>query len=305
MVADGRLPMLLTLTYPGDWQTVAPDGKTAKRHLAVFRRRFQRKFGKLFAVWVMEWQRSGSPHFHLMLAIDVTRQNEIRAWIAQNWADIVAHPDPRERRKHERAGTQLKHSEHGLNPRVAAIYFVKHAAPGKGAKWYQKVPPQLWKDAGSVGRLWGYWGLTPMTVVAPLSVTDAKYAARRLRKWDQKERGPQRVRVMRPNRKTGLVRYRWVRRKAKPRLGGVSGFLTLREPLDVLRELELLPPSARDSLTRTRGSYAGDRTIQRGRSATLLGQIRDGIKRAAVCAVILARLLRRCLRTSRPFRHRC
>lgn len=304
MSADGRLPMLLTLTYPGDWQAVAPNGQAAKRHLAMFRRRFEREFGPLYAVWVMEWQRSGAPHFHLLVSVQVASVARVREWVAQAWPDIVAHPDPDHRRKHENAGTQLKHSTHPLDPRVAAIYFAKHAAPGKGAKWYQKQPPQAWKDAGSIGRLWGYWRLEPLVRTVPLSPEDAKRAARKLRKADQRARGRQRVRVMRVNGQTGEVWYRWTHRKAKPRLASLSGFLAVPDPLGLLRRISLLPSEPASTVEPGRGNLDRLRTIQRCGGATLLGQVRDGIQRAAVRAVVLARLVRRCVRAARLGFHR-
>lgn len=311
MVADGRLPMLLTLTYPGDWQSVAPTGEAVKRHLAALRRRYERAFDtELFAVWVLEFQRNadgtpgGRPHFHLLVSIPAAREQEAREWFATTWPDIVAHPDPEQRRRHEAAGTQLKHSEHSLNPRVAAIYFAKHAAPGKGAKWYQKVPPQLWQQAGSVGRLWGYWRLTPSIASATVSRQDAQTIARKLRRWDQKRRGPQRVRVVRANSTTGEVRYRWVRRKAKPRMTATSGFLAVEHPLETLRELSILPPDVPDTLEQTREADVGQRTVQRRISATLRRQIREHLQRTAARAELLARLVLRRLRAPRPHRRR-
>ena len=308
MVDEGRLPMLLTLTYPGEWESVAGTGAEVKRHLAILRRRYERAFGPLFCVWVMEFQRAadggpgGRPHLHALVSIPAARQQEAREWFATTWPDIVAHPDPEQRRRHEAAGTQLKHSEHSLNPRVAAIYFAKHAAPGKGAKWYQKVPPKLWQDAGSVGRLWGYWRLTPAVVSAPVCREDAIAIARKLRKWDQKRRGPQRVRVLRPNYKTGEVRHRWTYRKAKPRMTAISGFLAVEHPLETLRELSVLPPVVADTLGETREADVGQRTVQRRIRAALRRQIREHFQRAAARAELLARPVLRRLRASRPHR---
>ena len=65
---DFRPLAMITLTYPGDWLTVAPNGKEAKRHLAAFRRRYERAWGEpLAAVWKLEFQRRGAPHYHLLM----------------------------------------------------------------------------------------------------------------------------------------------------------------------------------------------------------------------------------------------
>ncbi|MBV1952785.1 hypothetical protein KUG12_00070 [Streptomyces sp. BV333] len=67
MYAEFALPAMTTLTYPGDWLAVAPDGKTAKRHLEAFLKRFQRAWGaEWLGVWKFEFQRRGAPHFHLL-----------------------------------------------------------------------------------------------------------------------------------------------------------------------------------------------------------------------------------------------
>ncbi|NYV76274.1 hypothetical protein [Streptomyces sp. UH6] len=67
LFADWALPAMSTLTYPGDWVPVAPDGKTAKGHLETFFKRFERAWGaEWMGVWKFEFQRRGAPHFHLL-----------------------------------------------------------------------------------------------------------------------------------------------------------------------------------------------------------------------------------------------
>src|SRR5262245_1193237 len=45
MLTQARIPAMVTLTYPGDWMTVAPTGRASKRHLRIFRRRYERAWG--------------------------------------------------------------------------------------------------------------------------------------------------------------------------------------------------------------------------------------------------------------------
>jgi hypothetical protein len=33
-----RTPVMVTLTYPGEWESVAPNGQATKRHLSMFRK---------------------------------------------------------------------------------------------------------------------------------------------------------------------------------------------------------------------------------------------------------------------------
>ena len=53
----------LTLTYPADF----PDVENAKTHLRAFYKRLKRKNDSLAAIWRLEFQRRGAPHFHLIL----------------------------------------------------------------------------------------------------------------------------------------------------------------------------------------------------------------------------------------------
>jgi hypothetical protein len=213
----GRLPAMLTLTYPGDWLTVAPDGETVKRHLAALASRYKRAWGEpLIGVWKLEFQRRGAPHFHLSTTppMGFTRvrdphtgeriQVDFRRWLSIVWADIVAHPDPEEWRRHLGAGTGVDYAE-GIrctDPRRMAVYFAKYGH-GASKEYQHHVPPQwllarlrcedcdtvyvengddpcpscgsyeaeLIEEAGGTGRIWGYWGLRPVLAASPWSTT--------------------------------------------------------------------------------------------------------------------------------------
>jgi hypothetical protein len=60
------LPAMVTLTYPGDWLTVAPSGKAVKAHLQAFLVRWERAWGEpLTGAWKLEFQDRGAPHVHI------------------------------------------------------------------------------------------------------------------------------------------------------------------------------------------------------------------------------------------------
>ena len=83
---DGRA----TLTYPGDWKCVAPGGASVKRHMRLWRKRFQREWGEPARyIWKLEFQRRGA-----------RSGRKFRDWLSQEWADIVAHPDSDQRARH-------------------------------------------------------------------------------------------------------------------------------------------------------------------------------------------------------------
>lgn len=224
------IAVMLTLTYPADWEAVVPNGRAAKDHLSRFVKRYERKWEtRLRGLWKMEFQRRGAPHFHLYLVLPCSPV-EFREWVSEVWADVVAHPDPDERAKHVRAGTGLdfQDASRATDPRLLAIYFSKHSAPNGGSKEYQNRPPDLWVEAGSVGRFWGYWGLNKATRGVRVSRANYVKVARILRKW-RRAAGhdkPRRVAVDRTNYRTGEIRTRHVRRRRK---WSSSGFATVPE----------------------------------------------------------------------------
>ncbi len=190
MYADRtRLPAMLTLTYPGDWLTVAPSGRDVKAHLKALRKRYERAWKEpLRCVWKMEFQARGAPHFHLLMVPPhgTVDSMPFREWISQTWADVVAHPDPEEYGRHVRAGTGVDYAE-GLrasDPKRVGVYFSKHSTFAD--KEYQHVVPEEWQEPGSTpGRFWGYWGLRKVAAVVEVDQADGIAAGRTLRRWSR------------------------------------------------------------------------------------------------------------------------
>lgn len=221
LLQDG-MPAMVTLTYPGEWLSVAPDGATVKGHLQAFFKRFERAWGVPWCgVWKLEFQRRGAPHFHLLMVppegeAGTARRADheakvalweagkgkrprwksaigdgknFRAWLSLNWADIVGHRDYEERRKHIIAGTGVDYAEgdRARDPKRAAVYFGKHGS--FAAKDYQHVVPESWANSErSVGRFWGYKGLTKVHGTAMLSYEDMLLLGRTLRRYGTRTR---------------------------------------------------------------------------------------------------------------------
>ena len=189
---DG-IPAMITLTLPGDWQTVAPTPKHFRRFIKLFQKRWARAWGsELICIWKREFQERGAAHHHMFTmlpegeakAFRYGKPLKIRQWLSETWADIVNHPDPEQKRLNLRSGTNVK-VEEGLkcaDPKRLAIYFSKHGL--WGSKEYQNVPPVEWVESGEgVGRYWGYVGLDKCieaAVVPPQTAIDAK---RILQRW--------------------------------------------------------------------------------------------------------------------------
>lgn len=210
----------ITLTYPADWLCVVPTAASAKKHLHALRKRFEREFERPFyAVWKMEFQRRGAPHFHLLAP--VPSGMGFSEWLSNAWADIVSHPDPDQRAKHLIAGTGVDRAK-GMNSDTAqriSYYFSKHSSANKGVKEYQNTPPTEWVEAGSVGRFWGYWGLKPITLMVMMSDADALFVARCLRRWQRANSKVIKVKVWRTNMRTGRRYQRTVRRRYRVHTG--------------------------------------------------------------------------------------
>ena len=84
---DAELPNFVTLTYPDKFPTV----EVAKRDLKVFRQRFDRQYPNAGAIWKLEPQQRGAPHYHLLVWGCNTAQ--LLAWTVKNWYDIAGNGD--------------------------------------------------------------------------------------------------------------------------------------------------------------------------------------------------------------------
>ena len=98
-VRNSVLPTFLTLTYPGEY---SHDSAVWKRDLDTFFKRVRRMFPGAAAVWKMEPQKRGAPHFHL-LVWGVNRWY-LDAWSRAAWYDVVGSKD----NKHFVHGTKVE-----------------------------------------------------------------------------------------------------------------------------------------------------------------------------------------------------
>lgn len=224
LVEAGGLPAMVTLTYPGDWETVAPNGRAVKAHLRAFFERFKRAWGGYpVCVWKLEFQRRGAPHYHLFMvpptgdAGDCRKDERLRKliefyrgerdrkprelveavgdgmpfrdWLSWAWADIVDHPNGVEWAKHVLAGTGVDYAEgtKASDPKRLAVYFTKHGT--FAAKEYQHIVPASWSGPGDgPGRFWGYRGLEPARAAVELDWEEFLLISRTLRRLSGRQR---------------------------------------------------------------------------------------------------------------------
>lgn len=257
LFSAGRAPVMLTLTYPGDWLTVAPGPEAVRDHRLAFFKRWARKYGPVSYLWKLEFQDrrpdvrrtdlhghlddGRAPHFHIFVTppADVA-QGDFHRWVSATWAAVVGHPDVEERRKHEAAGTRVDRKEgiRAKDPKRLAVYFTKHGGAA-GGKEYQHRMPLAWRldvlgyDAalGYAGPAQGgprFWGNPGVPVVRrEVYVSKETYVRfrRALRKHSEAQQLRRTVRVPRGvDRRTGEVTYRTVTRsKRHLAAGGMNG----------------------------------------------------------------------------------
>jgi len=229
LVSLNNPPIMLTLTYPKNWEKLVPTAQEAKRHLRAFKKRYERKFSvPLAGLWKMEFQRRSAVHWHILCNPPVSVR-EFKEWVSITWADVVGEPNPKEREKHIQAGTGIDMALGftATDTKRISIYFSKHSSPNLSPKEYQNKPPQLWLDNGnSVGRYWGYWHLTPSVAEADVSREVAVFIARTLRRWHRSKTPFRKNLVWRVRQETGVLSRRKVNRRIK-RFNNSSGYLVV------------------------------------------------------------------------------
>ena len=117
-------------------------------------------------LWVMEFQKRGAPHFHILVDKHIPHQD-----VAAMWYKIVSSGDE----KHLKAGTRVSRIK---NVKQVICYISKYL----GKKNYQKVVPEGFEN---VGRFWGMSRgmLEFVEHVFEGSLDDLKRKIRTLRKW--------------------------------------------------------------------------------------------------------------------------
>lgn len=147
-----RKTVFITLTYGSEW----PSTSDAKRHLDTFFKRMARKYPKASALWRMEPQERGAPHFHLLcFRLPYWDKKEVQT----AWAEVIGKQywdtsgnEPRE----PRTRIELVKSRRG------AFYYVGKYLGKQGGFIYR--PYLTVGDVGefidvekqnSIGRQWG------------------------------------------------------------------------------------------------------------------------------------------------------
>lgn len=137
--------LFATFTYPGEY---SPSFEVWKAHLSSLRKRIERGFPSFErAIWKLEFQARGAPHFHIPLMfrepVDV---QAFRQWAGCVWYDIVGSGDP----KHRQSGTSID-AMYGPVGRLLR-YLVKYIG--------KKVSRE--EETGKIWDTWGDWPDEPL-----------------------------------------------------------------------------------------------------------------------------------------------
>lgn len=217
MLEEGRPPVMVTLTLPGRWLDVAPDGVAARRLFERFRARWSRRWGAPSWIWKREFQDRGAPHWHIWVVPPTDDLRAFKSWLSENWTAALRLEDAGERERSLRAGTNVSLAEglRAADPKRLALYFLKESGPA-GLKAYQNRVPDEW--AGEVvGRFWGVAGIKKVVGTVELDPAVVDHVWRVLRRWREARAGTRVVEVSRVDSRTGVVRTRRVRRRVKVR----------------------------------------------------------------------------------------
>jgi hypothetical protein len=202
---------MITLTYPGDWRPVCPDGKALKGHLRALRERWRRKWGGPQGTWALEFQprpdqptdQQYAPHYHLYLGKpgeadfehDRTDGRVVWEWARKAWWEVVD-------------SGNWAHRYHGVH--VRPCFYGRFGGGGTNGK---RVGDYLWRESGKLAqkqapagfegvKWWDVWGLRPVEHERRISEDEFVKMRRPARLLRDKVT---RAKVRRPERLDGLT----------------------------------------------------------------------------------------------------
>lgn len=133
-----RPTFMLVCTYHG----IVQSGKRAKADLNRYLVQFRRKFPLVKYLWIAEFQRRGSLHFHIFVDVPLTETYRLTFWHWKLWTTASCVPDA------DRAGLLHCAWSEALRVAHAVVWYCMKEC----AKQFQKVLPV---GVQGIGRWWG------------------------------------------------------------------------------------------------------------------------------------------------------
>ena len=162
-----EVPLFVTLTYPAQFPT---DYTIYKRHLDTFLKRLRRFAPDCWAIWRLEFQRRGAPHFHLLVFGVRFLPHQV---VSKMWYEVVKSGD-------------LKHLQAGVEIRRARSWG---GVTSYVAKYMGKTSDVV--PTGFTGRFWGIFrrDLMPVEILEILLEIPQFHRLRRVMRQWLKSRG--------------------------------------------------------------------------------------------------------------------
>jgi hypothetical protein len=148
--------VFITLTYGAQYPT---DPKIYKAHIKEYRRRFERAYGKIPAIWRLEFQQRGAPHYHI-LYLDPPHI-PVQDWNAV-WTGVVGKQYPGVGKN----ALDLKATYDKSQQKQIGYYLSKYAGKPDERK---RSEVTTWP-----GRWWGRWNIDePVPITIQLDPVEA------------------------------------------------------------------------------------------------------------------------------------
>lgn len=161
--------VLITLTYGKEY---SEDWKQWKKDLKAWRRATERRYGLQRAIWRIELQKRGAPHFHILYFdfpfIPVGSLQSL-------WYDIIKTPQG----ERHGNGLDLKAVRGSTSHKQVMSYVSKYV--GKLEDY------EDWEEAPKIGRIWGHWNVKEEPVLeCTLTVEEAEIVSDWIRStWEK------------------------------------------------------------------------------------------------------------------------
>jgi len=152
-----QIPLFVTLTYPFIFPT---DNKIYKRHLDNFFKRLARAFPNASAIWKLEPQQRGAPHYHLL--VWGVSHVKLSAFVPQAWYEIAGGQDEKHLSFHE-GGFANRH--------CVEVPFSYNGVMSYVSKYMSKKVLTGWVG---VGRWWGVFRKENLPVGEIIKIPIAK-----------------------------------------------------------------------------------------------------------------------------------
>lgn len=179
-----RLAIFVTLTYPEDY----PNAQTAKAHLRAFFKRLERYHDKadLSAIWRLEPQQRGAPHFHIVFfGLPYTPKEKIQ----QMWDEIVGgvrlftrieaiYSNKKLMNYVSKYVAKVEQSDvvqpRFPEPTEEELLRADEPAPDSGFNTLTYLSAYVFKYGENIGRVWGYLNKKDLPF-APLEEIELQY----------------------------------------------------------------------------------------------------------------------------------